>query len=89
MSVQSMQRQRSLIIPAEALRYTDLDLRAFYLLHELPSDLFLHTRDRESRTRHVVEALECEILTEVLTLQTRCRDHWRTLVSAPRDGNAP
>lgn len=68
-----MQSKRTLNIPAEAQRYTDLDLRAFYLPHAPPPDLRLHTHNRWSRTQNVVEKIERDVLTNVLTTQLRRR----------------
>ena len=65
---------RLLSIPNNAVRYTDLDLRAFYVSTGLPDDLMLHVEDRASRTYLVVEAIERDVLTAVLMTQLRARD---------------
>lgn len=65
---------RLLSIPNDAVRYTDLDLGAFYVKSGPPSDLMLHVEDRASRTYLVIEALECDVLTAILMSQLRARD---------------
>lgn len=64
---------RLLSIPNDAVRYTDLDLGAFYVSTGLPDDLVLHVEDRASRTYLVIEAIERDVLTAVLISQLRAR----------------
>jgi hypothetical protein len=64
---------RVLNIPIEAERYTDLDLSAFYV--SMPPDLRLHTENRAFRTWCVVEAMEADIITEILVNELRRREH--------------
>lgn len=64
---------RVLNIPIDAVRYTDIDLSAFYV--RMPPDLLLHTENRAFRTWCVVEAIEADIITAILINELRRRAH--------------
>jgi len=58
-------------IPVDAVRYTDIDLSAFYV--RMPPDLLLHTEGRAHRTWCVVEATEADTITAILLTSLRRR----------------
>lgn len=63
---------RVLNIPIDAVRYTDIDLSAFYV--RMPPDLRLHTENRAFRTWCVIEATEADTITAILVTELRRRE---------------